>query len=299
MPPPTAHNFPSTRLPDDHFLAHNTECDICKVAEATDIDYYLLAHNSEGNIHAPAEAVGEDASDEDLRKAIIKIDACHHVFHKLCLTTWIDAQLCSTGTGTCPMCRRNLVEGTDQMRTRHIVRRLRSLLVQLRADSAAIRVNSGRLWVPTETPRASIGAVQQDGTAEGQLQAAAATPQVRSATVQSRLTAIDSTEAKLQEVTALMAQLRVLQPNQIDHERVGDEIEALRAQLADSRSGWLDMQRNLNRMTVLEAERDELLSDLDNLDIRIGETRITGATARELISLLAPVLSQQGSNTVA
>ncbi|KAF2828116.1 hypothetical protein CC86DRAFT_204498 [Ophiobolus disseminans] len=68
------------RMAVDHFQTHNTECDICKSAEAPNPAYDVIA----------------------------KLEACSHIFHHHCITTWLSTQLnnpVNPSHGTCPMCR--------------------------------------------------------------------------------------------------------------------------------------------------------------------------------------------------
>jgi hypothetical protein len=70
--------FAVSQLEDDHFETHNTECDICKSAEAPD---------------------------SDTSASIFQLQICRHIFHEVCIRTWL-----ATGSSTCPMCRTVLVE---------------------------------------------------------------------------------------------------------------------------------------------------------------------------------------------
>lgn len=68
----------------NHFSASGTDCVICR-ADTED--------------HAP----NTDTT------AIVKIKSCGHVFHKVCLRTWLKSQLVQNNNGSCTMCRDDLV----------------------------------------------------------------------------------------------------------------------------------------------------------------------------------------------
>jgi molybdopterin converting factor small subunit len=69
----------------NHFQTSNTECDICKSADAP----------------------------EPTRDAIVRLHVCNHIFHHHCIDVWLVTQLNrpnETSHGTCPLCRGILVE---------------------------------------------------------------------------------------------------------------------------------------------------------------------------------------------
>jgi hypothetical protein len=77
-----------TALPDDYYTARNTKCDICQET------------NTE--LCKPDGCAACSAS-------IVRINHCHHIFHKDCLTMWIIRSLSDNGVATCPLCRATLV----------------------------------------------------------------------------------------------------------------------------------------------------------------------------------------------
>jgi hypothetical protein len=79
-------------LPDDHYVAHDIECDICGAAEEAD--------------------VAEDVDQTSVSSTtVVQTKACisPHVFHKLCLYTWLDSNLRQDQDATCPMYRHKLI----------------------------------------------------------------------------------------------------------------------------------------------------------------------------------------------
>ncbi|KAL6705619.1 hypothetical protein ACN47E_006566 [Coniothyrium glycines] len=76
-------------LSDEYYINSGTECVICK---------------------SDAEADQPTTADSICNRAVVKIKACNHIFHKLCLYTWFQSQLARNEEATCPMCRRTLIE---------------------------------------------------------------------------------------------------------------------------------------------------------------------------------------------
>lgn len=91
MPLPHISAVGAQRLSDNHFLHVASECAICISAEHADID----------------------DTDESSRTSIIKIEACGHIYHELCLSTWLETQLDNAADGTCPECRQTLVQAEE------------------------------------------------------------------------------------------------------------------------------------------------------------------------------------------
>jgi len=92
-------SLPVVRLPDHYFLTHNTECSICHSADRA-------AESSQAAQVAPTPIV------QIAPTSIIQTEACAHVFHELCLYTWVNIQL-AMRHATCPMCRHVLVNNPN------------------------------------------------------------------------------------------------------------------------------------------------------------------------------------------
>jgi hypothetical protein len=77
---------------DDHYTAHDTECEIC--GEAKEADPSVIIEPT------PVSTT-----------AVVQTEACiiPHVFHKLCLYIWLHSKLREDEDGTCPKCRHTLV----------------------------------------------------------------------------------------------------------------------------------------------------------------------------------------------
>jgi hypothetical protein len=86
------YRYPVHKLPINYFIAHNVTCDICRYAKEADVE--------EGNTGIS-------------RTSVVAIVACGHIFHGLCVFTWVEHQVNSRRNGTCPMCRCVLVVGQD------------------------------------------------------------------------------------------------------------------------------------------------------------------------------------------
>jgi hypothetical protein len=82
-------DFGTQSLANDYFTIHDTECSICLCAESVGI----------GN---------KDATSKP-DTAIVKLDACDHIYHKTCLSTWV-SRIKNDMNVTCPMCRQILVQ---------------------------------------------------------------------------------------------------------------------------------------------------------------------------------------------
>ena len=82
------------RFPNDYYLAHNTECNICQDAEITN------ATEMTTNVLVPSTT-------------IVKVETCSHIFHKVCLHEWLISARSSKHEATCPMCRAVLLTNPE------------------------------------------------------------------------------------------------------------------------------------------------------------------------------------------
>jgi hypothetical protein len=88
-----------TLLADDYFHFHGAHCGICHEAEsATD------------HLNTSMISIGERKPKIPDQATAIQINVCSHVFHKSCLRTWIVSTRTALRSGTCPLCRTNIVE---------------------------------------------------------------------------------------------------------------------------------------------------------------------------------------------
>jgi hypothetical protein len=94
--------FTATFLPDNHYHVTKTSCSICQCADRAD-DPPKTYLSSQMEHISPTQ--------------IIRANVCGHVFHELCIQTWVATQLALHGVNakahhvTCPMCRTVLLEG--------------------------------------------------------------------------------------------------------------------------------------------------------------------------------------------
>jgi hypothetical protein len=79
-------------LPENHYVEHGDTCDICRCDRMAD------------------PSTVEQASSIS-RSAVCQTKTCPspHVFHKLCIYTWMHTKLHSGGDATCPMCRTTII----------------------------------------------------------------------------------------------------------------------------------------------------------------------------------------------
>jgi hypothetical protein len=80
-------------LQDDYYIIHSKECDICGADEKAD-----------------ASEIVEQASNISPTK-VVQTKTCPspHVFHKLCLHTWLRTKIHKDEDATCPMCRTRFI----------------------------------------------------------------------------------------------------------------------------------------------------------------------------------------------
>jgi hypothetical protein len=96
--------FTTTFLPPNHYRATNTSCSICHCADRA-VDPPWTSLSSQMTHISPTH--------------IIRTHDCNHIFHELCLHTWVATQLESYGVNvqahhvTCPMCRTVLLRQQD------------------------------------------------------------------------------------------------------------------------------------------------------------------------------------------
>jgi hypothetical protein len=79
----------STVLGDNYYTTHNKSCGICQEQE----------------VDVPPTALGNSISSS----SVIKVNSCEHIFHKICLQTWLISTRSNRCDATCPMCRALLV----------------------------------------------------------------------------------------------------------------------------------------------------------------------------------------------
>jgi hypothetical protein len=80
-------------LQDDHYVMHGNKCDICGASERTDLTEIVKQASSVSST------------------AVVQTKTCRlpHVFHKLCLYTWLHTKLHKNEDATCPMCRAKFI----------------------------------------------------------------------------------------------------------------------------------------------------------------------------------------------
>jgi hypothetical protein len=119
----------------NHFQTTNTECDICKSADAP-----------------------EPSSD-----AIVRLHVRNHIFHHHCIDVWLLTQLNrpdDPSHGTCPLCRDILVEHPD----------LDLSFAALRREAARLARVQGAMTIRLEEVRRRIPARSYDVRTEEEMQ---------------------------------------------------------------------------------------------------------------------------------
>ncbi|CAG5142732.1 uncharacterized protein ALTATR162_LOCUS1209 [Alternaria atra] len=99
-------------LQDDHYVMHGTECDICGASEKVDlIEIVKQASYVSGT-------------------ALVQTKVCQlpHVFHKLCLYTWLHTKLHKNEDATCPMCRTKFILSARSGEMKVYLEQLQSLV---------------------------------------------------------------------------------------------------------------------------------------------------------------------------
>jgi hypothetical protein len=82
------------KLPDNYYTENQSVCDICKEDEAAD-----------------APDLGSSSSETAISLTeVVKISSCNHIFHAQCLQLWLSDLVQSGRDGTCPKCRRVLIQ---------------------------------------------------------------------------------------------------------------------------------------------------------------------------------------------
>jgi hypothetical protein len=136
--------FASTKLADDHFHTQDdSECNICTFKDAPEQDDAASANNS-----------------------IIKIDVCNHVYHEVCIKTWLSTQL-QTTHGTCPMSRTVIIHNPAPRDAQQVARnnlmeimvelerleeQFRAILARINTDAVNVQA-AGRLRTSEESDR--------------------------------------------------------------------------------------------------------------------------------------------------
>ena len=118
-------------LSNDYFRVHNTECSIC--------------HSADRATHPPETTVTPQIAPT----SIVQTATCAHVFHELCLYTWVTTQL-ATRHATCPMCRHVLVHNPNTATT--MLAEVSERLEALEREVEGVYEQMRRLWqmVPME-----------------------------------------------------------------------------------------------------------------------------------------------------
>jgi hypothetical protein len=92
--------FLAELLPDNYYQLHETVCDICYNAEASDCELDETSptvNDIESHLHGI------------LPTSTVRPLICQHVFHEKCLVAWLNDQTSRRLDGNCPMCRRRLI----------------------------------------------------------------------------------------------------------------------------------------------------------------------------------------------
>jgi hypothetical protein len=96
-PPTSVPSFWSNgieKLPDNYYTKNQSVCDICKEDAAAD-----------------TPDLGSSTSDTAISSSkVVKISSCNHIFHVQCLHMWLSDLVQSGRDGTCPKCRRVLIQ---------------------------------------------------------------------------------------------------------------------------------------------------------------------------------------------
>ncbi|KAG9187252.1 hypothetical protein G6011_05123 [Alternaria panax] len=114
-------------LQDDHYVIHGNECDICDCDEKAD----------------PSEIVYQASSVSSTAITQAKTCPSPHLFHKLCLYTWLHTKLHKDEDATCPVCRTRLIMSARSERMQVCLEQLKSLVGQYNAviENSLLRMN--------------------------------------------------------------------------------------------------------------------------------------------------------------